>query len=319
MREPGEMKVLLTGAAGFLGRNLLMHAPPGWQIVAVHRGGAEFGEFAAGLNGPHIQTACCDLADPVAVERLVETYGADWSCCIYLAAKVDIPWSVREPKEDLVANTLPLLNVLERIKTERMIYFSSGAVYDGIVGPVEPGVTARPSLPYAISKLASEHYVRSFHARGQVGEAVIVRFFGAYGPYEPERKIYNRLVRQFAFEREPRFTIRGDGRNLIDAMYVDDAVRAMHVLLRGEPGVISVDLASRAPMRLTELVQRAARAFGLEPEISYAGEVPEYIEFVSTDDRMLDHYGFAPRVGLEDGLHRFARWLAEDARQLAWA
>ena len=67
---------------------------------------------------------------------------------------------------------------------------SSGAVYDGLRGAVSPATPVSPRLPYAISKLASEQYLRFFaEHRGTVDSYVNVRFFGAYGPYEAARKI----------------------------------------------------------------------------------------------------------------------------------
>src|SRR5919199_4419605 len=204
------MRLLVTGASGFLGRNLLPSLPTEWEVTLTYRRDAGFCRFVERWVRARSHTVQVDLSKTDDLDRLASA-SPEYDACVYLAANGDPAESVRRPAYDLEANTLALVTLLERVRVGRLVYFSSGAVYDGIVGPVEPGVTARPSLPYAISKLASEHYVRSFHTRGQVGEAVIVRFFGAYGPYEPERKIYNRLVRQFAFEREPRFTIRGDG------------------------------------------------------------------------------------------------------------
>jgi nucleoside-diphosphate-sugar epimerase len=134
----------------------------------------------------------------------------------------------------------------------------------------------------------------------------IVRFFGAYGPFEAERKIYGKLVRRFAIERDPRFTIRGDGKNLIDAMYVDDAMDAILRLLAAPDSGGIYDCASAAPLSVRSLVERAATTFGLTAEITCAGDVPEYIRFYSVDQTMRDRYGFAPRIPLEEGLVRFA-------------
>jgi nucleoside-diphosphate-sugar epimerase len=168
-----------------------------------------------------------------------------------------------------------------------------------------------PHLPYAISKLASEHYLEHFRRRGAIRHLWPVRFFGAFGPHEPPRKIYNRLVRQFAFQQDPRFKIRGDGRNLIDAMYVDDTVRAIRLMLDRPELSTTVDLGSQSPMTLTELVERAAGTFGLQAEITYEGAVPEYIEFRSVDRTMRDALGFAPAISLEDGLGMFADHLRQ--------
>ena len=142
------MKVLLTGAAGFLGRNLLLQAPADWEIVALYRGGEAFPGFVRGLANPRIAAVPCDLSDPAAVSRLCETHGAEWESCVYLAAKVDIPWSVREPNQDLLANVSPLLNLLERVRVAKLVYFSSGAVYDGCQGEATPSTPVRPTLPY---------------------------------------------------------------------------------------------------------------------------------------------------------------------------
>ncbi|MGE5617064.1 MAG: NAD-dependent epimerase/dehydratase family protein, partial [Bacillota bacterium] len=179
-------------------------------------------------------------------------------------------------------------------------------------GAVTPESAVKPVLPYAISKWASERYVLHARKRGRVKVASIARFFGAYGPYEAERKIYGRLVRQFAFDRAPKFTIRGDGRNLIDAMYVDDAVRAIHAIVAKASDTRIFDLASGSPLTLKMLVEQAAQAFDIAPEIELQGEVPEYIEFRSGDRTMETEFGFKPAIGLADGLHRFRDWIARN-------
>jgi nucleoside-diphosphate-sugar epimerase len=205
-----------------------------------------------------------------------------------------------------MANTLSVVRILEAFRFAKLIYFSSGAVYDGLRGAVSPETPVAPALPYAVSKLASEHYLRYFQKHGRIDTLHIVRFFGAYGPFEPERKIYGRLVRRFAVERDPSFTIRGNGLNLIDAMYIDDAVRAILTLINAPNRGGTYDCASATPLTITSLVERAAATFGLRAEITYTGSVPEYIEFYSVDHTMRDRYGFAPQISLETGLRRFA-------------
>jgi nucleoside-diphosphate-sugar epimerase len=112
-------------------------------------------------------------------------------------------------------------------------------------------------------------------------------------------------VRRFGIERGRRFTIRGDGTNLIDAMYVTDAMRALRLVLEAPPADRMVfDLSSGQPLTLTELVLRAAATFGVTPEIDYEGEVPESIEFRSVDRTMAERFGFSPAVDLTSGLLR---------------
>ncbi len=215
---------------------------------------------------------------------------------------------------------MTVLEAFRRLQVRRLVYVSSGAVYDGWRGSVSPRCALSPSLPYAISKLASEGYVRHLVQRGRVGSAVNVRFFGAYGPYEPPRKIYTRLVQRFGGERDARFVIRGDGRNRIDAMFIEDAVRALLQLLERTDAIgniLTVDLHAGQSMQIIDLVRRAGEAFGLNAEISFEGTVSEYNEFCSEDRTMFDQFGFLPLVSLGDGLHRLAAHLGYTIEPLA--
>jgi UDP-glucose 4-epimerase len=305
------MKVLVTGGSGFMGRNFLLRAPHDWQILAVYRNDASFPAFVAASGKPGVTAAQCDLADHEAVRSLFSRHGEQWDGCAYFSAKVDIPWSVREPKHDLVANAEPLLNVLEAIRCDRFVYFSSGAVYDGIRGVVTASSPISPTLPYAISKLACEHYV-SFYSkrRKSIGNYINVRFFGAYGPWEAHHKIYTRLVRAFVIEGKREYTIYGDGRNLIDAMYVDDAVDAVCRMLAGSVWNRTVNLAVGNPLTVEELVRNAGRFLGCgEIGIRKEGVAHENIEFQASLQEIRDDLGFEPAIGLSDGLLRLRDFL----------
>ena len=307
-----DMRVLVTGASGFIGRNLLLAIPPEWRVTATYHRSADLPAFLSARGLGHVTPVRVDLAAE-SPGTIADRVGAEHDAAVLLAANGDPAYSVRAPRADLAANALSVAGVLEGVRVGRLVYFSSGAVYDGVRGEVHPGVPVQPNLPYAISKLAAEHYVRSFTRAGRVQSSVSVRFFGAYGPHEPERKIYTRLVRTFAEERRREFTIRGDGRNLIDAMYVDDAVRGLLTLLTHEapPGSSeTMDMSCGDPISLAALVRAAARTFGIEPDIRYEGEVPEYIEFRSTDPTMRERFGFRPEVPLADGLRRLAAHLS---------
>lgn len=310
------MKLLVTGASGFIGRNLIGALPADWHVTATYCKSDSFPNFVERLGKSHIHPLRIDLAQSGAAER-IKCFGDSFDACIFLAANGDPAKSVVDPAFDLVSNTLSLIHVVEKVRFQRFIYFSSGAVYDGLAGPVSPQVAVAPLLPYAISKLASERYLQHFQRALSIDNLFIVRFFGAYGPLEPNRKIYNRLVRQFAFEHDPRFTIRGDGKNLIDAMYIDDAVRAILALLNTSDRGAILDCASGAPVSLKALVETAAEVFGMQAEITYTGTVPEYIDFYSVDSAMKSKYDFIPGIDLREGLRKFAGFLQDPAAYLS--
>jgi len=308
------MDIILTGASGFLGRNFLLRAPADWRILALYRNDAAFPQFVCDLHRPNVAAAQCDLADAAQVAALAGRYGREWESCLYLSAKVDIPWSVREPKEDLLQNTVPLLNLLEAFHFGRFVYFSSGAVYDGLKGEVDALTPIAPTLPYAIGKLVCERYIEfHHHRRHSIDNYLIARFFGAYGPYEASHKIYTRLVRAFAMEGRKTYSIYGDGRNLIDAMYVDDATDGIRRMLTGNHWNATLNLAVGLPLTIEELVHQAAEALGVAPvQVEKQGVAHENIEFRASTREMKEWYGFEPRIPLSQGLPRLRDFLAAE-------
>ncbi len=300
------MRLLVTGASGFLGKNALLAMPSSWQVIALYRpGNAGFLSFVEAHRLHHVQPLACDLTDIQQVERAISQVGRDFDSCLSLASNTSIPGSIERPIDDLTTNTIGLLHLLQRCSFDHLVYLSSGAVYVGLTGLVGPASALSPSLPYAISKLAAEQYIRAFAEHYQTPRrATIMRFFGAYGPYEPPRKLYTKLVRQFAFKRDPRFTVIGDGENFIDAMYVDDAIRALLAVLTLPPsrGVRCIDLGVGSGESINSVVTRAAHLFGLEPQITYEGSAAEYIRFVIDPHPFALLYQFTPRISLEEGL-----------------
>jgi UDP-glucose 4-epimerase len=305
------MHLVVTGASGFIGRNALLRAPRDWAITAVANRTPGLDAFVAEHRLANVRVVRCDLTDAAAVRALAAQAGrAD--AALYLAANGDPAASAERPRWDLESNTIALVTFLEHWPVDHLVYFSSGAVYDGIVGAVSPATPVSPRLPYAISKLASEQYIRFFcDRRHALGSYVNVRFFGAYGPYEPARKITTRwLLALAAGQRE--FVLRGNGQNLIDFMYVDDAVDGMLRLVRAGGTSATVDFASGAPVSVNAIVETMARTLGVDVSIRHQGETEEYIQFHSVDSTMRERFGFAPSIAFEDGLRRLAAFFERE-------
>lgn len=298
------MRVLVTGASGFIGRNVLLRAPREWDIAAVYHRDASLAAFVAEQGLRHVRAIRCDLTDADSVRGLLAAVGGPIDAVLYLAANGDPAVSAQAPARDLHQNSVALVTLLEQCQAGHVVYVSSGAVYDGLQGPVTPATPVSPRLPYAISKLASEQYLRFFcERRGSVGSFINARFFGAYGPHEAARKITTRwLSAVLAGQRE--FVLRGNGENLIDFMYVDDAVDGFLSLVKAGGTRLTVDFASGTPVSVNQVVRAMADVMAVDISVRHEGHTEEFIEFRTADATMRDRFGFSPTISLSDGLRK---------------
>ena len=303
------MNLVVTGASGFIGHNVLLRAPRDWNLFAVYHGTSGLDAFVKQHGLTNVRPVKCDLMSASDVSALARMIGKKPDAMLYLAANGDPALSAKRPRWDLELNTLAFVNTLEQCPAEHVVYVSSGAVYDGLHGAVTPATPVTPKLPYAIAKLASEQYLQFFcERRGTVSSYVNVRFFGAYGPYEPARKITTKWLQALA-RGEREFVIRGDGNNLIDFMHVDDAVDGFLALVKAKGERLTVDFASGTPVSINDIVSTMAATLGVEVTVRHEGTVAEYIEFRSADTTMRDRFGATPTITFADGLKRLSEFL----------
>ncbi|MCX7698319.1 MAG: NAD(P)-dependent oxidoreductase [Candidatus Goldbacteria bacterium] len=305
------MNVIITGASGFIGRNLLQYIPKNWNVIAIFNKDKTFPDFVAKSHFYNIRILKCDLKSDHETSILQEKIREKIDVGIYLAGNTDPSRSVIDPAHDMLNNAYALVNFLSKVKIYKFIFFSSGAVYNGLKGEVSPDINLNPTLPYAISKLASEQYIKFFHKRKKnIQEYIILRFFGAYGPFEPQRKIYTKLVKRFYFEKANEITIRGDGRNLIDAMYVEDAIRGLIKIVESDEKNMVLDYCYGKPITIKDLVRKAAKIFGIEDlKIYHEGETEEYNLFFASPAKMEQLFNIKPKIPLETGLFKLAKYL----------
>jgi nucleoside-diphosphate-sugar epimerase len=303
------VNLVVTGASGFIGHNVLLRAPRDWTIFAVYHSTPGLEQFVQEHGLTNVRPVRCNLLNQSEVQSLARTIGATPEAMLYLAANGDPAASASRPRWDLEANTVAFVTCLEHCPASHVVYLSSGAVYDGLSGPVTPATAVSPRLPYAISKLASEQYLRFFADHGDtVRSYVNVRFFGAYGPYEAPRKITTRWLRALG-DGQREFVIRGDGRNLIDFMYVDDAVDGFLALVKAHGVRLTVDFASGAPVTVNDVVNTMASVLGVGVTVRHEGTVPEYIQFHSADTTMRERFGVTPSIAFADGMKRLSTFL----------
>jgi len=309
------MNVIVAGASGFIGRNFLIKAPKSWNITALFNKDPYFLEFVGEEGLQNVSPHRCDLTNAESVKDLISRLNKRFDVCLYLAANGNPSLSVKNPRADLEKTTITLINFLDHFRAEKLIYFSSGAVYEGLRGLVFPEASVLPKLPYAISHLASEQYVKFFASQGKISNYIILRFFGAYGPYEPPRKIYTKLIENFYLRNRNQFTVRGDGENYIDAMYVDDAIKGTLNVINSDLTNLTVDFCKGEQLTVNELVKKAAVIFNKKDAvIEHLDHVVEHNDFYASPAKMGELFGFEPRIDLEDGLSRFARFLENRVR-----
>jgi len=301
------MKLLLTGGLGFIGRNFLLHRPADWHVTAVDI--TEDARFARKIKNTVFIKA--DLRDADKVKKLSKRIGDRFSACVFLAANGDPALSVPDPAWDLDATTKTLINVCQGFTFNRFIYFSSGAVYNGLSGLISPTKPIAPTLPYAISHKASEEYTRFYHQAGRIDKYIIIRFFGAYGPYEPPRKIYTRLIKQFTSSNNTTYAIKGDGKNYIDAMYIEDAVAGIISAIKSKRCNLTVDFCKGDHPTINQLVVRAGQAFDKRVAVSHMGEVTEYNRFYASPKEFEKLFHFKPKITLEEGLNKLYKFYAK--------
>lgn len=305
------MKIIISGASGFIGKNFILRAPKSWDITAIYNNNnmQNFINFNMLSN---VALKKIDLTMEKKVESVFSQFRDEYDVCLFLAANTSVPLSVEDPLVDLQSNTITLINTLKYIKFKKILFLSSGAVYDGLSGRVDPNVSVSPRIPYAISKLASENYIKFYARKQKISNYTILRFFGAYGPYEPARKIFTRLVNEFHIKKNKKFNIYGDGKNLIDAMYIDDAIDGILRVINRDGPDTTIDFCSGNPLDINELVLRAAKVFDItDPVVISNGIAEEYINFSVSNAAMKNLFGFEPTVSLDVGLKKLAGWIDE--------
>ena len=297
------MRLLVTGASGFLGRNFLLSVDPSWTVDAVYRKDNNFPRFLARSGLKHVSPHRCDLSDEEQVCTLANVLSKRFDAILYLAADPVSVASKPAPADDLMSGSIGFTTLLSSVHSDRLVYLSSGAVYEGLRGEVGPQLSVAPCLPYAVSKLACEACIPSFRDTGYVGGYVTLRLFAAYGRFEATRRLSTRLVRWAAGGAREAFEIHGDGGNLIDMMYVSDVVRGIKKVITSEVSDEVVDFATGKPLSINDFVRRSSEILGVQgAPVRHVGEAAGYQEFVASSRRMEKLFNFRPEIPLEQGL-----------------
>ena len=304
------MRALVTGGAGFIGSHLVdALIEQGSEVVVLDNLLAGRVENVA----PKAEFVNGDVADP---DVLLEAM-ADCDVVFHQAALGSVLRSVAKPLDTDRTNvhgTLAVLDAAHKTGVSRLVLASSSAVYGGAKQtPTPEDAPLTPRSPYAVSKLAGEHYARvAFELHGV--ETVCLRYFNVFGPRQrsdsPYAAVIPLFVRALLTRRHPE--VHGDGLQSRDFTYVDDAVQA-NLKAATAPAEAcagrAFNVARGQPRTLLDLLDVLARLIDTKVDPVRVPPRPGDIRHSHADignaRRLL---GYEPQVSFEAGLALILDW-----------
>lgn len=307
---PARTLNLVTGGAGFIGSNLARQLRARGEDVRIldnfstgHRRNLE------GLDGVEIVEG--DILNPETCARACE--GVDY--VFHQAALPSVPRSIKDPVASHHACATGTVNVLwaaHQAGVRRVMYAGSSSVYGNTPTlPKEETMRPEPRSPYAVAKLAGEHYCHAFYLSHGL-ETVTLRYFNVFGPHQDPGSPYSGVLSVFITRllRGEICTINGDGETSRDFTYIDNVVAA-NLLARTSPrapgNVYNVGYGRR--VTLNWVYDFLANEMGVKPGAQHGperpGDVKHSLADIAAARRDLE---YDPAVDVETGLRKTIEW-----------
>jgi nucleoside-diphosphate-sugar epimerase len=305
---------LVTGGAGFIGSHLVE------ALLKINYQVRVLDNFMTGKRQnissilSHIQLIEGDLRDFETVRKAAEAV----DFIFHLGALPSVPRSIQDPitSNDVnIQGTLHVLEAARQMKVKRVIFSSSSSVYgDSPILPKREDAVPNPLSPYAVTKLAGEHYCKVYYKIYGL-ETVCLRYFNVFGPKQDPTSQYAaaipRFINALLVNKPP--LVYGDGEQSRDFTYVDNVVQANILAIEAPeaPGQI-LNIAYGKQVTVNELIKTLNAILGkkIQPiyESSRPGDIRHSLADISQARRIL---GFSPTVSLEEGLRRAVAWFMD--------
>jgi nucleoside-diphosphate-sugar epimerase len=299
--------VLVTGCAGFIGSRLVERLLyDGTSVLGVDCFTDYYAKETKKANlrrfrdHPGFEFQRVDLSrDPI--DGLLT--GVD--VVYHLAAQPGVRASFGEGFKKYVRHNLEgtqrLLEASIGMPIEAFVYASSSSVYgEDNVYPTPEDAHRRPHSPYGMTKLAVEELANVYH-RNHGTPAIGLRYFTVYGPGQRPDMAFSRFIAQMLAGHQ--LTVFGDGLQIRDFTYVDDAIRATIAAgVRGRPGSV-YNVGAGAPVQLRESLDLLAGILDRQLELLTLPAVPGDVRQTGADGTLARaELGFEPTISLPDGL-----------------
>jgi UDP-glucose 4-epimerase len=310
------VKILVTGAAGFIGSNLTDrlladgHEVTGFDNLSTGR--TEF--LNAALRAPGFHLRHGDLLDSGALESAME----DAEFVFHMAANADVRLGTQHPRKDLEQNTIGTANVLEAMRARgvrRMAFPSTGSVYGEpaiFPTPEDAPFPVQTSL-YAASKLAAEAMIEAY-SEGFGMEAHIFRFVSILG----ERYTHGHVLDfyQQLTEHAGHLEVLGDGRQRKSYLYVQDCVDAMLLAVdHGASRLNLYNLGTDEYCTVNDSIGWIAERMGCAPRLQYVGGQRGWVgdsPFIFLDCSRIRSLGWRPKLSIREAVVRTVDYLRGD-------
>ncbi len=313
-------RYLVTGVAGFIGRSI--------AAALLERGESVRGidSFITGKRGNLAGLEAMEflegnLADPAVCARAC----AGVEVVFHEAALASVPRSVADPEatnRNCVDATLNVLVTARAAGVRRIIYAGSSSAYgDTPTLPKHEEMLPNPISPYAVAKLAGEHYMRAF-TRVYGIETVTLRYFNVFGPYQDPTSHYSGVLAIFCRKMllGERPTIHGDGEQSRDFTYIDNVVAANLLAAEAPAERVSgrmMNVATGAAVTLNQTFELLCGLTGYRGKPAYAEPRSGDIHHSLADIRLArELLGYAPSVDFAEGLRRTVEWYRSSGQSI---
>ncbi|HPA40742.1 MAG TPA: GDP-mannose 4,6-dehydratase [Candidatus Hydrogenedentes bacterium] len=309
-------RVLVTGAAGFIGSHLTdALLARGDEVLGLdefndyYDPAVKRGNLAGALAKPGFALVEADICDEAALRAAFERFRPE--VVVHLAARAGVRPSLQDPNLYHRVNVVGGQHILDACRDfgpSHLVFASSSSVYGGstAVPFTEDDPVMRPISPYAATKRMNELQAHVYsHLYGL--HVTMLRFFTVYGPRQRPDMAIHKFTRNL-LRGEP-IPVFGDGSTRRDYTYIDDIVQGLLGCVDTPLRYEILNLGESRTTTLAELVEMVARHAGRPAVIDRRPAQPGDVEITYADiSRARRLVGYAPRFEMDEGIRRFVAW-----------